>query len=432
MARKSKRSIKATLISMSVIPTMLLGIILTVISANALYKGVTDEIGSSLSVAAHSVYNTYSLIAPGNLRMEDGVLKKGAVVIGEDYSIVDALKESYDMEISLFYGDTRVLTTLQDENGERLVDRKGPQDALRWVLEGGREYFSKKVMIEGETYLGYYVPIKNADETIVGMAFAGKKKSDVMETVRTVMFQSVAVSFMVILAALLICVVASQRIVEAIHSIMDFLGHIANSDFSAKMPLGVLRRRDEIGDMGHYADKVSRSLRDMITTDPLTGLYNRRASRNYLEKWIDKCTRKQEDQITVAIGDIDFFKKINDTYGHDCGDTVLVKISEIFRQSIGENGIVSRWGGEEFLLVFERPAEEAAEQLNSILEKIRGMDFTYGDKQFHVTLTFGLNGAIVGNTFDDIIKVADECLYEGKKNGRDRIVMADGNVILPQ
>lgn len=422
---KKQKSIKQTLIGLSVIPVVFIGIALTVISTTTLWNSMTKEVSNSLSIAAHSVYNTYSLVAPGDFREEDGVLMKGDFAIEGDYTIVDALKDSYGMEITLFYGDERKLTTITDGEGKRLTGTKADNQTVHWVLENGREYFSPKVDIGGEDYFGFYIPVLNKDKSVVGMAFAGKKRSDVMNSMQTSVFQSMLICMLVVVTTLLACIGASQKIIRAIKSIMEYLGYLAQSDFSQKMPKSVLRRNDEIGEMGKHAEVVSKSLKDMITTDPLTGLYNRRACKKYLDKWIDTCNKNKKNRITVAIGDIDYFKKINDTYGHDCGDLVLVTVSDIFKRHMGEDGCVARWGGEEFLLVFEEQKKDAEKRLCNMLEEIRAHEFEHDGAHFCITFSFGLNGDVVGKTFDEIVNEADEYLYKGKAGGRDRIVTAD-------
>ena len=151
--------------------------------------------------------------------------------------------------------------------------------------------------------------------------------------------------------------------------------------------------------------------------------------KKYLEKWMDICNKRQENRITVAIGDIDHFKKINDTYGHDCGDLVLVTVSDIFKKHMKDNGCTARWGGEEFLLVFEKELEVASGQLCEMLNEIKNYEFDYKGQKFHVTLTVGVNGDIIGRSFDEIVNNADECLYKGKTGGRDRVVFTNGKVI---
>lgn len=425
MENTKKTSLKHTLLKFSLVPVLVLGLVLTLISTRTLIRETTDEVSQSLKIAARSVYNTYSLIAPGDMYEKDGIIYKGEVALTGDYSIVDSLKESYGMDITLFYGDKRILTTLTDKKGKRLSGTSADEKVSHWVLENGKDYFSGRISIGGTTYFGYYVPIYNKDGSVVGMAFASKTRASVMASVRNNVLNSMTVSLLVIVAALLCCIVASQKLVDALKAIMDYLGHLANSDFSTKMPISVLRRKDEIGAMGSYAATVSCSLKDMITTDPLTGLLNRRACRSSLQKMIEQCRENRQQSLSVTIGDIDFFKRINDTYGHECGDMVLKSVSNIFKKNMEEKGLVSRWGGEEFLLAFELPLAQAHEKLKQIADEIKETTFAYEGETFSVSLTFGLTGVTGEQPLDEIVKEADDLLYRGKAEGRNRIVTSE-------
>lgn len=425
MDHTKKTSLKHTLLKFSLVPVLVLGLVLTLISTRTLVQGTTEQVSQSLKIAARSVYNTYSLIAPGDMYEKDGLIYKGDVVLTGDYSIVDSLKESYGMDITLFYGDKRVLTTLTDEKGKRISGTSAEGQVSHWVLENGKDYFSSNIKIGGKSYFGYYVPIYNKDGSVVGMAFASKTRASIMASVRNNVLNSVAICVLVTIAALLCCIVASQKLVEALKAIMDYLGHLANSDFSTKMPITVLRRKDEIGAMGSYAVTVSCSLKDMITTDPLTGLLNRRACRSSLQKKMEQCRENRQQSLSVTIGDIDFFKRINDTYGHECGDMVLKSVSNIFKKHMEEKGLVSRWGGEEFLLVFELPLAQAHEKLTQIADEIRNTSFAYEGETFSVSLTFGLTEVNGEQPLDEIVKEADDLLYRGKAEGRNRIVTSE-------
>lgn len=156
-------------------------------------------------------------------------------------------------------------------------------------------------------------------------------------------------------------------------------------------------------------------------TDTLTGLYNRRKAMVYMENFIKK--ELGESGFSLCICDIDFFKKVNDNYGHDVGDEVLVKIAEIFRKEI-QNGIfAARWGGEEFLLVFPScNGDDAYFKLEDLRRSIKKLEFSANNTTFGVTLTFGLAEYDYHNGLTATIKEADEKLYIGKENGRDRIV----------
>ncbi len=125
----------------------------------------------------------------------------------------------------------------------------------------------------------------------------------------------------------------------------------------------------------------------------------------------------------MSIGDIDFFKKFNDSYGHDCGDMVLREVSRTLKQQVGNNGYAVRWGGEEFLLVLSGEKIEDIECfVNRIADEIKGMESVYEDRVLKVTMTFGVTDGDTQANIDDIIKKADQALYEGKETGRDKVV----------
>lgn len=165
--------------------------------------------------------------------------------------------------------------------------------------------------------------------------------------------------------------------------------------------------------------EYNEQLKTQASIDPLTGLYNRRHTIEYL----DKLLKAPDHQISLCICDIDFFKRVNDTYGHDIGDVVLKKIAETFRKELPTDTFVSRWGGEEFLLIFPNlNGDESNMALETLRHKIKAIVFDGGSNTFSVSLTFGLVEYDFQSDLNTLIKQADEKLYIGKESGRDRII----------
>ena len=164
---------------------------------------------------------------------------------------------------------------------------------------------------------------------------------------------------------------------------------------------------------------ANQKLKLAADTDPLTRLPNRRAILEVLEE-ID---RDKDDNITIAIGDIDHFKMVNDTYGHDAGDEVLKNISALIMRFMDKKGYCARWGGEEFLLVFSSTnGDEAYLVLDHFRRKIGETVTEYEGNKIQVTMTFGLEEHGFFQTTDKTIKDADEKLYTGKNTGRNKVV----------
>lgn len=161
-------------------------------------------------------------------------------------------------------------------------------------------------------------------------------------------------------------------------------------------------------------------LEQQANTDKLTGLYNRRKAWDYLESLTEG---KHTHSFSLCICDIDWFKKVNDTYGHDVGDEVLKGIASIFAEEMQGKDMVARWGGEEFLLVFpDTNGDHAYTRLEHIRSRIKDLKVQKGDVEVRVTMTFGLAEYNYNGGFEATIKDADRKLYRGKEEGRDRIV----------
>ncbi|MBR4993681.1 MAG: GGDEF domain-containing protein, partial [Lachnospiraceae bacterium] len=115
--------------------------------------------------------------------------------------------------------------------------------------------------------------------------------------------------------------------------------------------------------------------------------------------------------------------KVNDTYGHEAGDIVLKGVSRILEKNIQGHGYVARWGGEEFLLVFEQSEiSEAVEILERIRRRVEESTFTSESDEIHVTVSSGVMERKDGLTVNQLLKGADDRLYEGKQSGRNRVI----------
>ncbi len=168
--------------------------------------------------------------------------------------------------------------------------------------------------------------------------------------------------------------------------------------------------------------EMNRKLDQAARSDPLTGLANRRAMMEWLEREAVRSQRNKRN-FSVTLCDIDFFKKFNDTWGHDCGDFVLQEIAESLKNSLRAQDIVARWGGEEFLMLLPETtlngAVVLAEKIRRTIEHsifpFQGMDLT-------VTMSFGVAEYERSRTIDECIKQADEALYKAKEKGRNCVV----------
>ncbi|MGC8119761.1 GGDEF domain-containing protein [Marinobacter sp. VGCF2001] len=172
-------------------------------------------------------------------------------------------------------------------------------------------------------------------------------------------------------------------------------------------------------------EEAEQRLVDMAQTDALTGLANRANFQSTLARTIAECERSATG-FAFVIMDIDHFKLVNDTLGHDAGDFVLRRIARCLTERLRATDFVGRLGGEEFGLILRdaKPAD-AFELMDELRERIAGSEVAYGNAGIRVTASFGIaQWPDHGREAETLFCVADRCLYSGKRAGRNRVAPA--------
>jgi len=155
--------------------------------------------------------------------------------------------------------------------------------------------------------------------------------------------------------------------------------------------------------------------------DQLTALLNR---RGFFEKYEKNYGAKDGEEGSIIICDIDFFKKVNDTYGHNAGDAVLRHIARILTSKVDSLDVVCRWGGEEFVILLDECSiEQAAMVAERIRQTVEKTPCRFEKKVIAVTMSFGVNAIDRALTAEENVKIADEKLYTAKQTGRNRVVV---------
>lgn len=418
-----KSSIGRYFMIFAVVPLFVVGTILTLISTRTVYRVKVDDTKEMLQGAARELVYSYELMASGwsGFRNIDGIIYAGDYRVTGDYSIVDRIKEFTGTDMSLFYHDIRIVTTLTDESGNRYINTKSTTIWNDYV-QYGKDYFDESVVINGREYFGYYMPVKSDDDEIIGMGFAGLPSDDIKTTIHRLNVVAIVVCVVLCIICLIICIFVANYLLKMQNGIMNYMKEINQGNVNQKMPAWITKRKDEYGFMSRYFVELNSSLQNMIQNDALTGLYNRRAAMKYLTEYVAAANAVDGEPFTFAIGDIDFFKKVNDTYGHSCGDEVLKMISSIIGDIADEDGFAARWGGEEFVIVYKGGIKEALPKLEAVVEQIRNTSIVYEKQTVSVTMTFGILEYIAPKKTDWVITNADALLYKGKESGRNKIV----------
>ncbi len=210
------------------------------------------------------------------------------------------------------------------------------------------------------------------------------------------------------------------------------------TEFDAELSLTSIKLRNEWNAVGILRDITDRLKAEeeliraykkmdiLAHTDDLTELSNR---RDVMEKIHYEMIRFQRNKVpfSIAIGDLDGFKRINDRYGHEAGDETLKQIASIMTNSVRKQDVVSRWGGEEFMLLFPKTDLKGAKVISEKIRKqIERNEFfyEYEDQIFHITITFGIATFDDNMDMDTCIRLADEALYRGKRSGKNCVILS--------
>lgn len=423
MEKTTKRkSLMGTFNYIIILPVFFIGIVMAGISYILIKKNVYYEIRSGMENEAYTLANTYDVMYPGYYELVKAenlmALKKGEHYLTNDF--IDNIKEDTGLEITIFYNDIRMITTLYSDN-KRITGSKMNSAIKKDVLDNGYSKFYDDVRIEEERFFAYYLPVHNGSENIIGAICILKPANQIHSKFAKQVIPLIAIIIAGVVIITYLNYLYFGKLNKNFKHIRNFLGEVTGGNLKAEMNREALAREDEIGDVAKASVNMQRSLRNLIVKDSLTDLYNRRYCNQNLKN-ISEQYIKTGEPYTLAIADIVFFKKVNDTYGHIAGDEVLVSVAQIMKKSMAGKGFAARWGGEEFLLVYTGcDMEITLTYLEMLVEAIREMRVEYDDKAIKITISIGVATGN-GDSVDKVLCTADDRLYHAKKEGRDRVV----------
>ena len=249
-----------------VIPIFLITIAGILLSAYKQSNLSEDLVKREISGVAKSLRQTY-LATEGNEKfvMKGDNLYKGNTMLSGNYKLVDQLKDEQDVEVSLFFGDVREVTTLKDESGKREINTKMSSEVYD-TLKKGEEYFATNVDVLGTDYYGYYVPVyQPGTKEFAGSVFCGRTQTQVTQSLRNTVISMAAVMLVIFLAAFIIVLFMVKRIVKSIDGAVSNLGNVAKGALQFEMKPVLLERGDEVGDIARAIQSLIHSLREILT-----------------------------------------------------------------------------------------------------------------------------------------------------------------------
>ena len=255
---------QSKMLTMSLFPLIILGLT-TIIFGNARIKEVvTYNIENGLRGTAVAVRDAIDYADEGEYHVEDGTLYKGEFDVTNVTDMADHIQTSADTDITVFYGNTRYMTSILDAQGNRAIGTTASEEVARKVLDGQQEYFSSDANVNGAAYFGYYIPIIENGNS-VGMVFAGMPQADAKAQINKIisLIAGIMVLFVFLFSASTILVVKSMA--KGLIRGASALEQVAAGKLNVELDSRSANRKDEIGQISRAVQKLKQDLTNVIT-----------------------------------------------------------------------------------------------------------------------------------------------------------------------
>lgn len=252
------------MIVMGGIPLLIGMLVLLIISLTTLEKSLETESEGGLAKTAAMLESILENAYSGEFTVtEAGVLQKGRLDMTFLLNSLDKVKAEQNVELTVFYGDTRIMTTLKDESGNRVVGTKASEKVSNRVLKG-ETYFDTNLQINGNNYYAYYTPLNNPDGSVCGMVFAGAPSASVEGMIQSNLSTIVIVAVVIFIIALAVIIFFANGMARAVKSATMAITEMTNGNLIVAFDKKACGRSDEIGEIVRSAEHLCQTLRHML------------------------------------------------------------------------------------------------------------------------------------------------------------------------
>ncbi len=259
---KIKFSVMAKILMIAILPLIAifaLAIVCTILNISSVYRSHTENMLKTTVAAVESAYDN---AFEGEYELRDDKLYKGDSELSDELDIVDSIREKSDVVFTIFYGDTRMVTSVKDASGNRMTGTKADPKIYQTVMDKG--FYSGEAVIGGQDYHVYYDVVKNDDGDTVGMFFAGYPSAEEKEHVIEKVMKMVIWLSIIFVVCIAFVVPITLNIVKSLISINKSVIEISNGDFTVDIDEKVMKRNDEIGLIGRSVEQLKEDIRHII------------------------------------------------------------------------------------------------------------------------------------------------------------------------
>ena len=261
-----RMSLKKKIIASGVAPILLLGLLAIFIMMTMVKDALIQEVEESLRGTAYATLAAYDQNTGEYLQSSNGDVWKGGYNISKSESLVDSIKQRSGMDVTFFYGDRRIMTSALDGNGQRILGSPAGEVIVQKVLQGGEEYFSEGVSLDGELNYGYFVPVhqNSGNKEPIGMIFVGANKAAKDQAVNRIVNIVVGSVVTVMALCIIFTFVLSVSISSSLHKSIRMVQTVAGGNLGVEPDSRLLERKDEIGELSGALGTLQKELRNIL------------------------------------------------------------------------------------------------------------------------------------------------------------------------
>ncbi len=250
---------------LAIIPVLIMGIVAILISNTVVKNKLLDDARQKLKATSNAVLAAYDQNAGDYFVNATGDVWKGAYNVSLSTPFIDDIAAKTGIEITFFYNDMRLVTSLKDADGKRILGSKAGDFLVENVLQDGNEVFTNRVLVDGTFYFGYYVPVhQNNSDEIIGMVFAGMPVKEIYASLNLITMIFTVAILVILVIAVIGCLLVSRGIAKSIRNSMDVVKQISEGNLNVEIEQSMLDRKDEAGALSCNTQTLIDNLSAMI------------------------------------------------------------------------------------------------------------------------------------------------------------------------
>ncbi len=265
MKDKKRLGVMAQLVMLCAIPMIIMVLVVTVYAIGKMRSMVQDTTMEGLENLCQSIYAAYEAIDSGDYRLEGDMLYKGDYCVTEHEEVIDNFVKGSNADVTIFYGDTRRATSLRDKStGERILGTKASDAVISTVIKEGKTYETSDVIINGEQYYAFYMPVFDSAGKCVGMVFAGQPATEATAQINQSTMMILGIAVLILIVAQIVCIRIARALAKVIVQSEEILISLADGNLNLQVSERVLKRKDELGVMGRAVQSLLDKLQEII------------------------------------------------------------------------------------------------------------------------------------------------------------------------